>query len=110
MMLGSLNPRGQAHSVPHRPRAAPSLRHSRTVISHTGFVCAEGGLAHSTRPAGATGDSLVSVGSFPELVSSDSPGEVEKPHGVLEVEVWNRSVLDGREQSHGVRAHPGLRM
>ena len=46
-------------------------------------------------------DSLISVGSFPELVGSDSPGEVEKPHGVLEVEVRNRGVLDKKEQSPG---------
>lgn len=44
-------------------------------------------------------DSLVSVGSFPELVSSDPPRKVEKAHGVLEVEVWNCRVLDKREET-----------
>lgn len=47
--------------------------------------------------------SLVSVGSFPELVRSDPPGEVEKPHGILEVEVWNCSVLAKRAKSQNQR-------
>lgn len=51
----------------------------------------------STLPARPR-DSLVSVGSFPELVSSDPPGEVEKPHGILEVEVRDCSILDERKQ------------
>lgn len=51
----------------------------------------------STLPARPR-DSLVSVGSFPELVGSDPPGEVEKPHGVLKVEVRDRSVLDERNR------------
>lgn len=50
-------------------------------------------------------DSLVSVGSFPELVGSDPPGEVKKPHGVFEVEVGHCSVLE-RKQSHRIRARP----
>lgn len=44
-------------------------------------------------------DSLVSVGSFPELVGSDPPREVEKAHGVLEVEVRDCCVLDKGAQS-----------
>ena len=50
------------------------------------------------------GDSLVSVGSFPELVGSDPPGEVKKPHGVLKVEIRDGRVLDKRKQSHEMRA------
>lgn len=51
--------------------------------------------------------SLVSVGSFPELVRGDPPGEVEKPHGILEVEVRNCSVLAKRAKSQDQRT-PGL--
>lgn len=46
-------------------------------------------------------DLLISVGRFPELVGSDPPGEIEKPHGVLEVEVWHSGVLGRREQVTG---------
>lgn len=45
-----------------------------------------------------SGDPLVSVGSFPKLVSSDPPGEVEESHGILKVEAWNRGVLDKRAE------------
>lgn len=53
------------------------------------------------------GDSLVSVGSFPQLVGSDPPGEVKKPHGVLKVEVRDCGVLAKRKQRFGIRARPG---
>ena len=46
-------------------------------------------------------DLLISVGRFPELIGSDPPGEVEKPHGVLEVEVRHSGVLGRREQVTG---------
>lgn len=47
--------------------------------------------------------SLVSVGSLPQLVGSDPPGEVEEAHGVLEVEVRHRGILDGRAEPRGQR-------
>lgn len=47
-------------------------------------------------PRAGRRDSLVSVGGFSELVGSDPPGEVEKAHGVLKVQVWDSSVLQER--------------
>lgn len=55
------------------------------------------------------GDSLVSVGSFPQLVGSDPPGEVKKPHSILKIEVRDGRVLDKRKQSHEMRVCPGWR-
>lgn len=70
--------------------------------------------ARSTPRAGSRGQhlppgphSLVSVGSFPQLVGSDPPGEVEKAHGVLEVEVRDCCVLDERAEPGS--AGPGPR-
>lgn len=66
--------------------------------------------ARSTPRAGSRGQhlppgphSLVSVGSFPQLVGSDPPGEVEKAHGVLEVEVRDCCVLDERAEPQNQR-------
>lgn len=54
------------------------------------------------------GDSLVSVGSFPQLVGSDPPGEVKKPHGVLKIEVRDGRVLDKRKQESRDESVPRL--
>lgn len=54
-------------------------------------------------------DSLVSVGSFPELVGCDPPGEVGKAHGVLEVEVRDCCVLDESKATGSERPGRGAR-